>query len=449
MSEEDQTVIKYNIVVAGTRDARTSQIWIPLMGNLVEGWNPTLFAAAVDCHSVIIDIGDLHFELNITDLAGTEMMPTLRTLYTRNGHGFLLVFDVNSRESWEALRELRLDIIAEKDLLNLPIVVVGNTSHAKDPWAVSKEEIAALKKEWRCPFVEVDPHKKQSVVRAFMMLLNKVHQFYTGKGLDIETSSFSPSGGGSVSSTEGAAAEAASTTTSTTTTIDDAPTSATSAAVSTSSESLDPSVLYDQAVRVYYCSTDKADKDTAINLFHQASAKGCGDASFFLGCLYAEGKDVEKDKAQAAKLFSMAVESGIVTGMVYLGEMYLDGWEGVPANPENAFKLFERAAAEGDPQGYNDLGWCYLEGCGVQKIPVRAVEMFGEAHANGCFEATVNLAWCYEHGCGVEKDPEKARLLVGASSPETEMESDPECEVMRSQISLPSDRLRKCFSSSI
>lgn len=85
-----------------------------------------------------------------------------------------------------------------------------------------------------------------------------------------------------------------------------------------------------------------------------------------------------------------------------------------------SFQCFRNAAIKRDPNGFINLGTCYLRGIGCRVDMSLAVECFRSAARAGHPEGMDNLSACYELGHGVTKDPKqslywrmKARALRG------------------------------------
>ena len=66
--------------------------------------------------------------------------------------------------------------------------------------------------------------------------------------------------------------------------------------------------------------------------------------------------------------------------------------KGVSRDLPEAFKLFERAANQGDGWGLNNLGGMYEMGWGVPKDPKKAATYYKQAMDKGITSAQSNLA---------------------------------------------------------
>lgn len=70
------------------------------------------------------------------------------------------------------------------------------------------------------------------------------------------------------------------------------------------------------------------------------------------------------------------------------------------------YECFRRAAAQGDPNAFVNLGTCYLRGLGCPEDLVMAHECFKSAARAGHPEAMDYVSANYQLGHGVKKDPE-------------------------------------------
>ena len=64
--------------------------------------------------------------LDVLDTAGQEEYSAMREQYMRTGEGFLLVYSINSRQSFEEITTFQQQILRVKDKDYFPMVVVGN-----------------------------------------------------------------------------------------------------------------------------------------------------------------------------------------------------------------------------------------------------------------------------------------------------------------------------------
>ena len=70
------------------------------------------------------------------DTAGQEEFSAMREQYMRSGEGFLLVFDVTNRASFDELVKFHKQILRVKDRDEFPIMMVGNKADLDDQRSV-------------------------------------------------------------------------------------------------------------------------------------------------------------------------------------------------------------------------------------------------------------------------------------------------------------------------
>lgn len=71
---------------------------------------------------------------------------------------------------------------------------------------------------------------------------------------------------------------------------------------------------------------------------------------------------------------------------------------------QQSYEYFRRAAAKRDPNGFVNLGACYLRGFGCKQDMAMAFECFKAAAEAGHPEGMDNMSACYQFGHGVPKD---------------------------------------------
>ena len=71
-------------------------------------------------------IDDTVAKLDILDTAGQEEFSAMREQYMRSGEGFLLVFSLSDRKSFDELGKMYQSVLRVKDRDEFPMLVVGN-----------------------------------------------------------------------------------------------------------------------------------------------------------------------------------------------------------------------------------------------------------------------------------------------------------------------------------
>jgi TPR repeat protein len=98
-----------------------------------------------------------------------------------------------------------------------------------------------------------------------------------------------------------------------------------------------------------------------------------------------------------------AAEQGAADAQFEMGRCYAEGM-GVPENPEDAAKYYQRSAEQNYAPGQYALGNCYFEGYGVSKEVPEGVEWTRRAAEQGYAPAENVIGLCYSKGKGVKQD---------------------------------------------
>ena len=78
------------------------------------------------------------------DTAGQEEYSAMREQYMRSGEGFLLVYSITSRQSFEEILAFQMQILRVKDKDYFPVIVVGNKCDLEAERKVSKEGMECM-----------------------------------------------------------------------------------------------------------------------------------------------------------------------------------------------------------------------------------------------------------------------------------------------------------------
>ena len=99
----------------------------------------------------------------------------------RFGQGFILVYSITSKESFDELQELYDSILRVKDRPTadgIPIIMVGNKSDLEAQRQVSTEEAKKLSKAWRIPFYEASALTRSNVDAVFSDIVRLVRKSF-------------------------------------------------------------------------------------------------------------------------------------------------------------------------------------------------------------------------------------------------------------------------------
>jgi GTPase KRas protein len=99
----------------------------------------------------------------------------MREQYMVGGEGFLLVYAINSRNSFTEVREFHEQILRVKDVEKFPIVVVGNKCDLGDRQRkVTKDEGQQLCDQLGVPFFETSAKSAINVEESFYQIVREI-----------------------------------------------------------------------------------------------------------------------------------------------------------------------------------------------------------------------------------------------------------------------------------
>lgn len=116
--------------------------------------------------------------LDILDTAGQEEYSAMRDQYMRFGSGFMLVYSVTSRDTFDEIKNDFYDqILFVKELTKCPMVLVGNKSDLEHLRQVHTYEGQELAKKWGIPFFETSALGHVNVDESFQSLVREIRKF--------------------------------------------------------------------------------------------------------------------------------------------------------------------------------------------------------------------------------------------------------------------------------
>ena len=112
--------------------------------------------------------------LDVLDTAGQEEYSAMREQYMRSGEGFLLVYSITSRASFEEIKTFHNQILRVKDRDWIPTILVGNKCDLENERAVSREDGQNLARQFRCKFVETSARNRINVDESYYALVRSI-----------------------------------------------------------------------------------------------------------------------------------------------------------------------------------------------------------------------------------------------------------------------------------
>ncbi|RVX69681.1 Protein ras-2 [Exophiala mesophila] len=208
----------YKLVVLGDGGVGKTALTIQLcLNHFVETYDPTI----EDSYRKQVMIDHQACMLEVLDTAGQEEYTALRDQWIRDGEGFILVYSITSRNSFNRIRRFYQQVQRVKESSHpgsptgasylpaqmngspsyngpVPVMLVGNKNDQHHEREVSAQEGQALAKELGCDFVEASAKNCINVEKAFFDVvrqLRRQRQMPPKQNLPIKGPGYGPSPG--------------------------------------------------------------------------------------------------------------------------------------------------------------------------------------------------------------------------------------------------------------
>lgn len=174
----------YSIAVMGPGSVGKSAMTLQyVQGVFVIDYDPTIEDAyrkqtSVDGQACVLDI---------LDTAGQEDYTALRSTWMRERDGFLLVFSVTERPTFDDLASFydQLQVMHEDRMP--PLLLAGNKADLAGKRVVDKEEGERLAEEWgACAYVETSAKTGQNIDTAFSRLVREMREGRQAPGAPVK-----------------------------------------------------------------------------------------------------------------------------------------------------------------------------------------------------------------------------------------------------------------------
>lgn len=164
----------FRLVVVGGGGVGKSALTIQFVQRyFVTDYDPTI----EDSYTKQCYVDDDICKLEVLDTAGQEEFSTMREQYLRSGNGFLLVFSVVDRNSFDEVIRLHKLILRVKDRDEFPMMLVGNKADLVEDRHISRQEGEELARRLHLPYVECSAKKRMNVDEAFHDLVRLIRKF--------------------------------------------------------------------------------------------------------------------------------------------------------------------------------------------------------------------------------------------------------------------------------
>ncbi|KAF2637841.1 rheb small monomeric GTPase RhbA [Massarina eburnea CBS 473.64] len=162
------------IAIVGSRAVGKSSMTVQFVdGHFVESYYPTI----ENTFSKVIRYKNQDFATEIIDTAGQDEYSILNSKHFIGIHGYLIVYAVSSKQSFEMARVIREKILNHLATDFVPLVIVGNKSDLRpEQRQVTPEEGQRLAEEFKCAWTEASARYDENVQKAFELMIGEVEK---------------------------------------------------------------------------------------------------------------------------------------------------------------------------------------------------------------------------------------------------------------------------------
>jgi len=178
----------HKVIMVGSGGVGKSALTLQFMyDEFVEDYEPT----KADSYRKKVVLDGQDSQIDILDTAGQEDYAAIRDNYFRSGEGFLCVFSITDRTSFDDTQEFRDQILRVKGVdsttaKSIPFLLVGNKSDLEETRQVQVEEAQAFADKMEVKYVETSAKTRNNVDKAFFDLL-KLIRSEKNKSVEQET----------------------------------------------------------------------------------------------------------------------------------------------------------------------------------------------------------------------------------------------------------------------
>ena len=138
-------------------------------GEIPKKYNSTI---GVDFKVITLELNDIITKIHIWDTAGQERFKSITVNYFKNSHGFIFVYDITNRESFENLNNW-IDLAFQNNQNHFINFLIGNKCDLENDRKVTIEEGKNFAEKKKFIFLETSAKDNINI--------NKVFEFFTYK----------------------------------------------------------------------------------------------------------------------------------------------------------------------------------------------------------------------------------------------------------------------------
>ncbi|XP_062508054.1 ras-related protein Rab-10-like [Corticium candelabrum] len=163
---------KFNLILVGDSDVGKTKILTRF--GLDVGGLPDFSTGMPDFNTKTVLVQKKLIELKLWNTEGQEKFRSINADLYRRAMGFMLVYDITSRSSFDNIFMWLREIEEERAPTEIERILLGNRCEMCDRRKVSKEEGERFAREHSIPFLETSTENNLNIEQAFMTLTENI-----------------------------------------------------------------------------------------------------------------------------------------------------------------------------------------------------------------------------------------------------------------------------------
>jgi len=166
------SVKQRKIAILGSRSVGKSSLTVQYCeGHFVESYYPTI--ENTFSHEIVYK--NQTYLTEIIDTAGQDEYSMLNSKHFIGIHGYMLVYSVGSRQSFDMVTVIRDKILNHLGAESVPIMIVGNKSDIRPQLRqISPAEGQKLGTDLKCGWIETSARNGENVANAFELMIAEI-----------------------------------------------------------------------------------------------------------------------------------------------------------------------------------------------------------------------------------------------------------------------------------
>lgn len=166
---------EYKIIIMGSCRVGKSALTLRFIHDIfLEKYDPTI----EDSYRTTINLDNDNYIIEILDTAGTEEFMCMRDLCIKDGHGFVLVYSIDSYSTLFDLYNLNDQINRVKDNTDTPKIIAGNKCDLQKDRKVTLSEATIIASRFLCEHFEVSAKNSKNIKELFHSLIRIMNNYY-------------------------------------------------------------------------------------------------------------------------------------------------------------------------------------------------------------------------------------------------------------------------------